>query len=35
MKVLVPLDGSAASKRALDHALSLARTEPEILLIRR
>lgn len=33
MKIVVPLDGSAASERALDHALSLAVTNPGTLLI--
>ena len=33
MKIVVPLDGSAASERALDHALSLAATNPGWLLI--
>ena len=33
MKIVVPLDGSAASERALDHALSLAATNPATLLV--
>lgn len=33
MKLVVPLDGSAASERALDHALSLASANPGALLI--
>jgi len=33
MKIVVPLDGSAASERALNHALSLAAANPGALLI--
>jgi nucleotide-binding universal stress UspA family protein len=33
MKLVVPIDGSAASERALDHALSLAIANPDSLLI--